>query len=365
MDTRVLTGLRFLAAAIVVIFHFGKDVELVSSVGKGFLTAGPQMVGFFFVLSGFIMAYVYLARPDFRIGEYFVARFSRIVPVYMLALLSLLCFRSFGGWQLVVDVTLLKAWFPQFAAWGNYPGWSISVELFFYTIFPFVLILIKDLKFSAFGFVGAALLFWVFSQLVLGNLYSSDLYKAGGKFGHGLIFYFPLSHLSSFILGLATAYVLLAYRSSLGTTLAVRLCFLGAWGAAYLIYEILNTRVSTFLGIKILNAAGGLAPLYALFIFSVVVASRGFGWLLANKTSVLLGEASYALYILQLPVFLAFNKFFVGSHLLSGDTAFYLYFLFLVMISILVFMFVERPARDWLNNVYRRFTSSSKQTCVA
>lgn len=364
VDTRVLTGLRFLAAAIVVVYHFGKDISLVSILGRGFLTAGPQMVGFFFVLSGFIMAYVYLGRPDFRIGEYIVARFSRIIPVYMLALFALIYFKSFEGWQIFVDFTLLKAWFPQFAIGGNFPGWSISVEVFFYLLFPFVLFLIKKVGFSVFGFTGSILLFWIFSQFLLVDLYYSDFYKLGGKVSHGLIFYNPLSHVSSFLVGIATAYVLLNYRSNFDGR-AVGLCFVGGVVSACLIYWILNERVSNFFGFKILNAAGGLAPIYAFFIFSIVVSSRGFRWILANNISVLLGEASYSFYILQVPVFLAFNEIFVARYSLSGDSLFWLYFLFLLVVSLMVFIFMERPVRDLLNGAYRRLVLGREQHCVA
>ncbi|MNE32262.1 hypothetical protein D3C80_1258650 [compost metagenome] len=225
--------------------------------------------------------------------------------------------------------------------------------------------MIKDLRLSVFGFVGVALLFWVFSQIVLSNLYFSQLYKVGGKFSHALIFYFPLSHLSSFFVGIATAYALITYKSRLGGKRAIVFNFVVGVLSAGLIYWVLNARVSSVLGFNILNAAGGLAPLYALFVFSIVVSSRAFCWFLANKFSILLGEASYALYILQLPVFLAFNELFVNRYLLSADVAFYLYFLLLVLISIFVFIFMERPIRDLLNSVYRRHALRRAQPCVA
>ncbi|MWV13142.1 acyltransferase family protein [Pseudomonas sp. R-28-1W-6] len=360
MNTNVLTGLRFWAAAIVVIFHFGRDIHLLNIAGRGFFTAGPQMVGFFFVLSGFIMAHVYLARENFRFDEYLVARFARIMPVYILALFALTIIRPLSFWQFFSDLSMLKAWFPQYAVGGNSPGWSISVEIFFYALFPFIIYLIKDFKFSAIGFAGAVLVLWFFSQIVLGNLFDSEFYKAGGKVSHGLIFYFPVSHLSSFFVGIATALVL---KSCTGYGVVFkRCCFIVALFSAALIYWVLNSRVSVFWGVRFLNAAGGLAPLFALFIFSVVVASRGFEWLLANRVSVALGEASYALYILQLPVFLAFNSFFVRKYSLSGDVAFWLYFVSLLLLSVLVYFSMEVPVRDFVNKKYRNFTLSRKES---
>jgi peptidoglycan/LPS O-acetylase OafA/YrhL len=45
-----------------VIFHFGRDATGFSGV----LIAGPQMVTFFLVLSGFVMTLSYLNKKDFK-----------------------------------------------------------------------------------------------------------------------------------------------------------------------------------------------------------------------------------------------------------------------------------------------------------
>ncbi len=62
-----LTSLRFFAAWHVVLYH-GQRYLLPSLAGHGWLsnlvTTGPNSVGFFFVLSGFILAYTYLGPPE-------------------------------------------------------------------------------------------------------------------------------------------------------------------------------------------------------------------------------------------------------------------------------------------------------------
>ncbi|MBT3880231.1 MAG: hypothetical protein HON76_21990 [Candidatus Scalindua sp.] len=62
MRVEILTFFRFIAAVIVVIFHFGRDATGFSGV----LIAGPQMVTFFLVLSGFVMTLSYLNKKDFK-----------------------------------------------------------------------------------------------------------------------------------------------------------------------------------------------------------------------------------------------------------------------------------------------------------
>jgi peptidoglycan/LPS O-acetylase OafA/YrhL len=72
MKIDALTPLRFIAAAVVVIFHFG----LKGSDYIGFFSAGPQMVSFFFVLSGFVMAFAHYEKP-LDLEPYYIARAAR------------------------------------------------------------------------------------------------------------------------------------------------------------------------------------------------------------------------------------------------------------------------------------------------
>lgn len=84
-----MTALRFFAAFAVFSYHFlqygvgGRPQWLRTLVGSGYLG-----VTLFFILSGFILVYVYhdtdLTRPETR-REFFVHRIARIYPVYLLA----------------------------------------------------------------------------------------------------------------------------------------------------------------------------------------------------------------------------------------------------------------------------------------
>src|SRR5437016_6246836 len=88
VELRSLTSMRFFAATIVVVFHCGQAAVSSPWVGN-FFNSGPQAVWFFFVLSGFILTYVYASdetRPvDKR--QFWYARIARICPVYWIALL--------------------------------------------------------------------------------------------------------------------------------------------------------------------------------------------------------------------------------------------------------------------------------------
>lgn len=83
-----LTGLRFLAAIHVVLFHRREAFPGLPYAVENLLVSGNIGVNLFFVLSGFVLAYNYMnddGLPSRR--EFWVARFARIYPVYLLAFL--------------------------------------------------------------------------------------------------------------------------------------------------------------------------------------------------------------------------------------------------------------------------------------
>jgi peptidoglycan/LPS O-acetylase OafA/YrhL len=150
-----LTGARFLAAYWVLLYHFTVEFRFDPLPGKPttshavptllapILLQGHLGVDFFFLLSGFILAYTYLgADGEPRGGKraFWVARIARIYPVYLLGLILaipdlLASIPNILGWQFLTAATaihllLLHAWIPVGTAW-NQPSWSLSVEACF------------------------------------------------------------------------------------------------------------------------------------------------------------------------------------------------------------------------------------------
>jgi peptidoglycan/LPS O-acetylase OafA/YrhL len=154
-----LTGLRAVAALMVVTYHF-RQTGVHSYYDFGVLDT-PVSLGFmgvdiFFVLSGFIMYYVY--RETFAgavrandYGKFLRYRFARLYPVHIVTLLFMLVLYWVAGrwfnytpvdascytlWSVVNNVTLTHQWFHHVCA-PNTPAWSISAEWFAYLLFPF------------------------------------------------------------------------------------------------------------------------------------------------------------------------------------------------------------------------------------
>ena len=133
-----LTGLRFFAAFTVFGIHslyYGDGAW-----GEGLFAAGMTGVSFFYVVSGFVLAWT--ARADDTPVQFYRRRFARIYPAYVAAwLVSLVVLFISGRGIGLVDfapLTLLQAWVPDPAVYfaANAVFWSLSCEAFFYLVFP-------------------------------------------------------------------------------------------------------------------------------------------------------------------------------------------------------------------------------------
>jgi peptidoglycan/LPS O-acetylase OafA/YrhL len=176
MDKQIgaLTSLRGIAALVVVVHHFAyytlpQTGKFLSSYSH-FFKNGYLCVDFFFILSGFIMAYVYtndfygqVNKSDY--WKYLRARFARIYPLHLFTLLVLVSLElikmitlgnaftgKFSLMALAANIFLLQAFDlscpPLFwcGTYWNEPAWSISVEFVTYTFFPFILYFILRLN---------------------------------------------------------------------------------------------------------------------------------------------------------------------------------------------------------------------------
>ena len=139
MKISQITFTRFVAAMAIVISHFNKDLFLykIDYISNLFLRANVG-VSYFFILSGFIMIIAYHKKDKIDCLEFYKNRFARIYPLYMLGLLLYFMTRyeMFDWCKLILYGLGIQSWIPGEAMILNFPGWSISVEFFFYLLFP-------------------------------------------------------------------------------------------------------------------------------------------------------------------------------------------------------------------------------------
>ena len=351
-----LTSLRFFAALWVVLYHL-RELRVFSLPGlySSFAGIGYVGVSFFFVLSGFILVYTYAGR-ECTPARFWRARFARIYPAYAFSLLAtipilsgtlsnhsnvVLSAHPIGGMLLVL--VLLQAWVPPLAMVWNGVAWSLSDEAFFYLGFPWLLKGLarlgrERLIMLAFGCWAASLL--VTSTYISVAPDGAAMLSGGGyAFWRYMVQFNPLLRAPEFILGAACGYCFLKFPPD------------KKWASALVLGGLALIAVPVLLPGTILYPmlhSGFLAPGFAAVVMGLALAPR-WAALLDGRALVLLGEASYSLYLLHLPLMVYLFYLVRGAVFQPQSWASSVLYLAIALgISTGVFWFVERPGRKLL-----------------
>jgi len=355
-----LTSLRFFAAFHVVIFHL-----LATQVVRGpdwfqkLSSVGYVGVSFFFVLSGFILVYTYAGR-NLSLRDFWRARFARIYPAYAFSLLFTAPFFFFAVLKLDIPffawpkvhlklasglvITLLQAWVPPAALTWNSVAWSLSVEVFFYLLFPFLILILIRRSQPQLLLIAAAS--WL-ASLALSTSYvlfnpdhltviNSDVL---GAFWLNAIKFHPLARLPEFLLGMACGFLFL--RSRRDNKFALPLVLFGAAGFGVVVYY------GAAIPYPVLHTAL-LAPAFAAIVYGFALRPR-WSALLENRLLVLCGDASYSLYLLHSMIMGIYFHTSTGQLRFQSFSGVFVFVLLAVGVSTLVYRFIEEPARRKLN----------------
>jgi peptidoglycan/LPS O-acetylase OafA/YrhL len=146
-DIKGLTGLRGFAALWVCIYHYTYENDF-GWILTPLAHAGHHGVPIFFILSGFILAYIYGKRfAEGREGywHFLLLRVARIYPLHLVVLLFIGASVYYGFRQpashdtpesFIAGLAMVHAWgFTPAISW-NEPSWSVSTEFFAYLLFP-------------------------------------------------------------------------------------------------------------------------------------------------------------------------------------------------------------------------------------
>lgn len=352
-----LTSLRFLAAFWVLLYHFKDHLGL--DLGRfGLIADGYLGVDLFFALSGFILAHVYLTEVEggqFGYGGFLKNRLARVYPMHLVALGAMLILfvgasmlgvgesapDSFKLTDLPAHLLLVHAWGTTQTVGWNFPSWSISAEWAAYLIFPLIAAGVLKAQQASRALVACALGICLASYVMLDNLHLV-LPWVGQDFSGMTAQIGALRIMPSFLLGIS----LYAFGRNHAAP--------KAWA-----WPIVLTSAVWIVGVCSLHLWQGLVwfGLAGLLYGLAETARHDIDAPMAGKSFVFLGAASYAVYMLHLPIdivwFHALEKFGVteSSPLLVRALAVAGVFVACTIAASIAYLCIEEPARKWIRKL--------------
>jgi peptidoglycan/LPS O-acetylase OafA/YrhL len=316
---------------------------------------GSIGVSFFFILSGFILAYNYqngILKKQKKIKAFYQARFARIFPLHFLTfIISIpltheLFFQNERLWLIkaLVNLSLTQSYIPIKSIYFSFnaPSWSISNEMFFYLIFPYLISLIPKIKNK-----NSVVIISITSIIPLLMLVVPEGYY------HQILYINPLVRVIDFIIGIIIFNV---YRIFVVKERDINYNYLEISALALLIlffvvhpFIIKEARYSYYYWIPI-----------GYLIFSFAHQKGFISNVLSNKLFIHLGEISFGFYMFHQLVIRYFkilnNKFF---HVENDYLIVVIIFTVSLVISHYSFVLYEVPVNKYLKNSLRNRKDSS------
>lgn len=302
----IIQLLRGVAALMVVIFHARTYVSALSPGEFLAWLTNPFSSGIdlFFILSGFVMVYTTQSERSRNPADFFIKRFCRIVPAYVVATLAyVVCMRimeHITGYRgmydhlSVKDVLMSLAFIPVnltgpqeppfFGGASLHVGWTLNYEMYFYLVF-FGSLFFKRYRWVAFACWMALVL--VALPIVLRGQVSLDIRHFYG-------WQFPYLNLMTscliweFIFGVVIGHLYLrGYRFPNPASAWLATCL----AVAVVVWAFYNGVASKF-------GQLGYGGFYAILICVLLAANNTlhFG---VPKVLIWLGDISFSLYLIH------------------------------------------------------------------
>jgi peptidoglycan/LPS O-acetylase OafA/YrhL len=351
-----LTGVRFLAALLVFLFHYNPFRGAESAAGRFLAGIFDEMyvgVGLFFVLSGFLIAYNYFDSSEISLRffkKYMTRRIARIYPVYFVITTI-----YFTYWYLnnqvgqyffevyLLNITFIKGFSTTTWMSGIFQGWSLTVEETFYILAPLIFFFIRRKYF--------------FIQIILISLFGCLLvlfFKAFPFQGFFSDFHFLFvgtffGRCFEFFMGILLAVALKnsqMMRSQKGSSYT----FLGLAGIFFLV--LMKETCNLFqvphasshpVGVIVHNF---LMPVFAImFFYGLIVERTLVQRLFSSRLMILFGKSSYVLYLIHAGLIAGFLTRWIGSNI-------FVVFIALQLLSIAIYYLFELPANKFIRRIF-------------
>ena len=349
-----LTSLRFFFAFAVFLSHLtfvSTELHWYNWLKNFVFFEGYLGVGFFFILSGFVLALNYqnkINKPhEFSIKNFYINRFARIYPLHFLTFFLMLPFVFHQNlWDPLVaffNFFLLQSYIPiqEFYFSINNPSWSISTEFFFYLAFPFLVSLLHRFPISRFlPLLAIPIIIFIEPHIDL-------------DYEKGIFYIHPLVRTIDFFIGIILYnqyrrfnYLLKNISFRQGSLLEISASFV------LIIFFSLHEFVPRMFRYGIYY----WLPMSLIIVFFSVekgILSR----ILQHRMLIYLGEISFSFYMLHMIIIKYGNLWFPE---LNDFVKIGLYLIVSLGLSILTFEYFEKPINRWIKNKYRNYSQQNQ-----
>jgi peptidoglycan/LPS O-acetylase OafA/YrhL len=344
-----LDSLRAIAALGVICWHYvnGFKAAPFGAVLAPFYGRGLLLVDFFFVLSGFVLAYAFWnERRSPNFGGNVVTRIARIYPLHAAMLCFVAGLQAYlvlglhaepfvythnDTYHFVLNVLLLNSSGLERGFSFNAPSWSISTE--FLVNLLFLALITMPRRLASIGMI-------VVASIAIGTMISRGLINGTRAFGwidNDLI-----RTVAGFFVGV----------------LAQRIHAMVSTRQAPFLWDVaaLGLMVGALIYMSLPQAWGNAGDVVVcLVVFPLIILSvirSGYvSTLLRCRPLVYLGSISYSIYLVHFPIQLALYTFFVAESVHPDFRSRWLFLGFMalvVTIASLTYRYIEVPAKRWI-----------------
>ena len=345
-----LTGLRAVAAGLVFMRHVAGLLPPGAQQDQWLRLFGVGLdgVSFFFLLSGFVLAWSYGTGDTPQ--RFYRRRLARIGPNHLAVWLVSVPLVTWmdgvrpSGSVLASSLTLTQSWVPSAKYYYGVNGveWSLSCEMFFYLLLPVIIGPLcrrprLRLTVALASIALATALPLLIRPDVRGLLGTSP--PAGWR--EWALYNFPITRLAEFSLGVVLGIAFReGWRPDIRWPLGAGIGLCGVVASAY-VYSVSSVTAVTLLPLAILMVSGAAADL------------RGVRTVMSSRLWVRLGEWSFAFYLVHQLVIRLIVRSFFGPSVIRLLVWAPMALLTSTCLAAVLFTYLERPAERRLRVVKR------------
>lgn len=343
-----LDFLRGLAAIVILFWHYhhfylsDADLGLIWEYERQpfykplyiFYNYGFYAVQFFWLLSGFVFAFVYKLRKP-SIYNFFILRFSRLWPLHYFTLMvvlitQIISYKLLGYYLVIGNIDLkhfiLNLFYAQY--WGfedgysfNSPSWSVSVEEIVYWVFFLIAVLFKKSNLKMYAIITFISVFFLSKSLIIASIFYFFL---------GACVYEIQKHLNNF-------------NEYLKAILYLFLLIISIYLFDNYIY---NFRTENL----------GLGLVFSLVILFGTLIDKLIFFKKYNSIFISIGSITYSSYLIHFPiqliVLLIFEYFNFSKSIFDEGFTLVFFVVFILTISRIVYLKIERPLQKFIRTKY-------------